>query len=686
MLLILFVMIPVGIYIARYGKRADLWLGWHKFFMSFALGEFAFTLRHIAVSYDEFILKMHTYDHIKIGVATACVGIAGGTVGFLAQKDWRIFARYSQGMRSVHKLGSYLTYVLGILNGWYGVQDLAASYGSTSKIWPSLYLGYFGLLVVILLGIKSIQAYLGDFANRFLDRFLQSRLGKWVERNTEENVGVVQFTEDVQIKEPAREITLEDFEQSCMDGKPWILIGGLVMDLNGYFDQHPGGRRLLEDYVGMDATNAFLGKVKNGGIHMHSRFAMNKLSSLVIACLPKEKVTEMGRSILSVSAAPPALARRRSSIVPAAIQEASTSFEAKKGPYKPTKSGLGPKIIASAALSQPLLPPSDTGPRKFILSPPSTTSETSHTSLNTSASRGAGATLVEKTTVTAFNAPMPVRKFRFRLKQTIPVDIEPGDAVTLRLRDKSGTIHIREYTPIKSPNDDCIDLYIKIYPAGLVTAPLDEVAVGDLVDMTNPESHIVTPLIHPDSEDGCYPNVVMIAAGTGITPMLQILDFYRQFGQRNSQPEQRVRASTPTSARKGLLRSHLRLLWSNRSEEEMFLITELACMERAEQGSLRVSHILSSPSASWTGSKGRVTRQHIKEILPEDLKTLLDRKLPSVDGTADLEGGNLGRCNWVNEYPWDSLCIVVCGPPGFNTAVAEILESFHVPDNVLHVL
>lgn len=70
MMAILFIFVPLGIYIARYGTRVDLWLPWHKWLMvrtcqfcfdpdvplfpysmvtlqSLALGEFAFTLRTI---------------------------------------------------------------------------------------------------------------------------------------------------------------------------------------------------------------------------------------------------------------------------------------------------------------------------------------------------------------------------------------------------------------------------------------------------------------------------------------------------------------------------------------------------------------------------------------------------------------------------------------------------------------
>ncbi|KAI8917755.1 heme peroxidase [Powellomyces hirtus] len=687
MMFLLFFIIPIGIYVARYGKRVDLWLFWHKLCMGVAIGEFAFTVRYTIMEFEHFKSQIQAYDHIKLGIATATFGLVIGSAGYLAQMDWKVLARYSQGLRLFHKIGSYTLYFAAIFNGWLGVQDLAARYGSTSKVWPMLYMLYFAVLAIILLGVNSLNVYLAKFVQRLVAVLTKSWLGKWMDKNyNDDPAAVVQLTESVQVKVPGQEMTLEAFENSCVDGRSWTIVGGLIVDLSGYMDQHPGGRRLLEDYVGMDATSAFMGHLKNG--HRHSRFAMNKLSTFVIASLPKAEVSDVGRSILSLTSQRP----RRRSVTSGIAREPfkDLSFnESGLRTRRGSKQAGGLKIIATSQMTP--LPP--TSPlltqasekkgqsTKSVLQPPSVF--VSSIISSTEPSQLDRATLVEKTTVTAFHAARPVRRFRFRFPEATPVDIEPGDGVTLRLEDQSGTTHVREYTPIQCSVNDCIDLYIKIYPAGRVTAPLDELVIGDTVEMSTPRSHV--SLTNPNSEDGCYPNVVMIAAGTGITPMLQMLTFYVENCTRRTQGS----GPRSTQASRAPLASNMRLMWANRSEEEMFLAAELRSMELSCGGSLRISHILSTPTPTWTGPTGRVTQQQVKDMLPDDLRLLLREPPVAPPGQdEDLEGGggSLGITGAMLTYDWDTISILICGPPGFNTTVVDILNGLSIPDRIVNVL
>jgi stearoyl-CoA desaturase (delta-9 desaturase) len=58
-------------------------------------------------------------------------------------------------------------------------------------------------------------------------------------------------------------------------GERWIVVGGLVHDVSEWVDDHPGGRGLIEAFVGKDATKAF-----NGGIYNHSNAGRNLLTAL----------------------------------------------------------------------------------------------------------------------------------------------------------------------------------------------------------------------------------------------------------------------------------------------------------------------------------------------------------------------------------------------------------------------
>jgi len=67
-------------------------------------------------------------------------------------------------------------------------------------------------------------------------------------------------------------------------GDMWIIIDGLVHNVNEWAGDHPGGRALLDAFVGKDATRAF-----NGGVYSHSNAGRNMLSQLRVGrVLPDE--------------------------------------------------------------------------------------------------------------------------------------------------------------------------------------------------------------------------------------------------------------------------------------------------------------------------------------------------------------------------------------------------------------
>jgi stearoyl-CoA desaturase (delta-9 desaturase) len=93
--------------------------------------------------------------------------------------------------------------------------------------------------------------------------------------------------------------TWADIEDRVAKGEKLVVIGDYVLDLkksvptgSGYthksknfiwYDAHPGGRKILDMYVGKDATDAF-----SGEIYRHSEGAMNLLPHLRVASLKKK--------------------------------------------------------------------------------------------------------------------------------------------------------------------------------------------------------------------------------------------------------------------------------------------------------------------------------------------------------------------------------------------------------------
>ncbi|KAJ7267465.1 delta9-fatty acid desaturase [Mycena rebaudengoi] len=67
-------------------------------------------------------------------------------------------------------------------------------------------------------------------------------------------------------------ISWKDFQLQA-ENHPLILISGFIHDVSTFLDQHPGGRKLLEQYIGRDSTAAFF-----GGVYEHSNAAHNLLA------------------------------------------------------------------------------------------------------------------------------------------------------------------------------------------------------------------------------------------------------------------------------------------------------------------------------------------------------------------------------------------------------------------------
>jgi stearoyl-CoA desaturase (delta-9 desaturase) len=59
-----------------------------------------------------------------------------------------------------------------------------------------------------------------------------------------------------------------------------VAIAGVIHDVRGFVEEHPGGRALIKSAVGKDATGIF-----NGGVYEHSNAAHNLLSTMRVGVL-----------------------------------------------------------------------------------------------------------------------------------------------------------------------------------------------------------------------------------------------------------------------------------------------------------------------------------------------------------------------------------------------------------------
>jgi cytochrome-b5 reductase len=159
---------------------------------------------------------------------------------------------------------------------------------------------------------------------------------------------------------------------------------------------------------------------------------------------------------------------------------------------------------------------------------------------------------------------------------------------------------VRSYTPISGDHQPgYFDLLIKSYPTGNISKHMATMTIGQTLKVKGPKGAMVYT-----------PNMVrafgMIAGGTGITPMLQII-----------RAVIRGRATGD--------KTQIDLLFANVNKEDILLKEDLDQLAKEDPG-FRVHYVLNNPPEGWTGEVGFVTPEMIQKYLPApaaDVKILL---------------------------------------------------------------
>ncbi|TFK57369.1 NADH-cytochrome b5 reductase [Heliocybe sulcata] len=178
---------------------------------------------------------------------------------------------------------------------------------------------------------------------------------------------------------------------------------------------------------------------------------------------------------------------------------------------------------------------------------------------------------------------------------------------------------MRSYTPTSSDDDrGHFDLLIKAYEKGNISRFISLLKIGDKVRIKGPRGQF-------KYSASLTREIGMIAGGTGITPMLQII---------------RAALKSP------LDRTKLSLIYANVTPEDILLKAELDELAAKHPNRFKVYYVLNNPPAGWTGGVGFVTKEQVKEHLP----------------------------------PTDSnIKILLCGPPPMMTAMKKHLDELGYP-------
>lgn len=133
-----------------------------------------------------------------------------------------------------------------------------------------------------------------------------------------------------------------------------------------------------------------------------------------------------------------------------------------------------------------------------------------------------------------------------------------------------------------------IEILSQTYEKGNISRYLSLLKVGDNIRVKGPKGQFVyTPTLA--KEFG------LIAGGTGITPMLQVV--------RHSL----FNPGDPTK---------FSLIYANVNEEDILLRVELDYLVAMFPYRFQVYYVLNNPPAGWTGGSGFVSKEHITKHLP----------------------------------------------------------------------
>lgn len=206
------------------------------------------------------------------------------------------------------------------------------------------------------------------------------------------------------------------------------------------------------------------------------------------------------------------------------------------------------------------------------------------------------------------------RRFRFALPSPGHIlGLPIGQHVYLSARI-NGNLVIRAYTPVSSNEDrGFVELVVKIYyknahpkfpEGGKMSQYLDGMEIEDCIDFRGPNGLLVYKgkgkfAIKPDKKSEpkirFARNLGMIAGGTGITPMLQLIRHIVK------DPEDKTKCY---------------LLFANQTEKDILLRAELEAIAEEYPDQFSLWYTLDRPTQGWEFGSGFVDADMIRKHLP----------------------------------------------------------------------
>ena len=225
----------------------------------------------------------------------------------------------------------------------------------------------------------------------------------------------------------------------------------------------------------------------------------------------------------------------------------------------------------------------------------------------------------------------PPCRYRFSLPNaTDYLGLPTGQHISLAATPSGAPKEVvRSYTPISSDeNKGYVDFIIKSYPTGNISKHMGELKIGDNMKIKGPKGNMTyTP--------NMVRHLCMIAGGTGITPMLQIVRAIVRGRPRNG----------------GKDRTKVDLIFANVNEDDILLRKDLDDLANDDE-SFRVHYVLNNPPEGWKGGVGFVTPDFMKVRLMGPRRTIL---LNPAYSKSSLRRRQMSKYSCVDLHRWSVL-------------------------------
>lgn len=150
---------------------------------------------------------------------------------------------------------------------------------------------------------------------------------------------------------------------------------------------------------------------------------------------------------------------------------------------------------------------------------------------------------------------------------------------------------LRSYTPTSLDTDakGHFELLVKTYEKGNISKVIGDLKIGDKIQVRGPKGFY-------QYMPNMYSHIGMVAGGTGISPMYQII---------------KAIATNPADNTK------VALVYGNVTEEDILLKAELDAIVESRPNQFKIRYLLDQPPAEeWSGGVGYVTEEIMREYLP----------------------------------------------------------------------